>query len=234
MRRCPPMDFRKPCSSAPGGWRMPRRSPYAWRKKPCWRGWSGRPGKATRSRPRTLARTPCRRTRWSASCPLSASSRRILKESKENSAWTVSGSRKLRSNRQNLENQEGFFMLRSIMIAAAAAGLLAVGALSAVAGNSHGKAVSTLATSTTLKGDAISTLASAKGEAKSDAAKADAEATAADTDADDTDEATSDSDAHGDAVSAVAKSDATAAHTTGNKTVNHGGAVSVVARDHDK
>ena len=53
-------------------------------------------------------------------------------------------------------------MLRLILIAAAAAGLLAVGALSAVAGNSHGKAVSTLATSTTLKGetkgDAISTL----------------------------------------------------------------------------
>jgi len=37
-------------------------------------------------------------------------------------------------------------------------------------------------------------------------------------------------DAHGDAVSMVAGSDATAAHTTGAKKVNHGGAVSAVAR----
>ena len=129
-------------------------------------------------------------------------------------------------------------MLRPVMIVAAAAGLLAVGALSAVAGNSHGKAVSTLATSTTLKGDAkgdaISALASARGEAKSDAARVDAAAKAQDTDADDTDEATSDGDAHGDAVSAIAKSDATAAHQTGNKSVNHGGAVSAVAHEHDK
>jgi hypothetical protein len=124
------------------------------------------------------------------------------------------------------------------MVVAAAAGLLAVGAVSAVAGNAHGKAVSTLATSTTLKGearcDAISALASARGEAKSDAARVDAAAKAKDTDADDTDEATNDSDAHGDAVSAVAKSDATAAHQRGNKTVNHGGAVSAVAHEHDK
>ena len=65
-------------------------------------------------------------------------------------------------------------MFRSIWIAAGAAVLLAVGALTAVAANSHGKAVSTLATTTTLngeaKGDAISAMASAKGEAKSDAA----------------------------------------------------------------
>jgi hypothetical protein len=118
-------------------------------------------------------------------------------------------------------------MLRLIMVVAAAVGLLAVGALSAVAGNSHGKAVSTLATGTTLKGeakgDAISALASARGEAKSDAARADATADKA-----------AKSDVHGDAVSAVAKSDATAAHKAGNKTVNHGGAVSVAAHDRQK
>ncbi len=55
-------------------------------------------------------------------------------------------------------------MLRSVFVAAAAAMLLAVGALSATAGNSQGKVVSTPATGTTLKGDAIGTLASAKGE----------------------------------------------------------------------
>ncbi len=118
-------------------------------------------------------------------------------------------------------------MLRSIWIAAGAAVLLAVGALTAVAANSHGKAVSTLATSTTLKGeargDAVSALARAKGdatsdgantEAKADAATRDAEADtdAAETEADESTEATeTDKDAHGDAVSAVAKSDATAA-----------------------
>ena len=121
-------------------------------------------------------------------------------------------------------------MLRWMMVVAAAAGLLAVGVLSAVAGNAHGKAVSTLATSTTLKGEARGDAISALASAKSDAARADA----ADVDADDTDEATSDSDAHGDAVSAVAKSDATAAHQTGNKPVNHGGAFSAVAHEHDK
>src|SRR2546422_2799746 len=145
---------------------------------------------------------------------------------------------------RNSENREGYFMLRLITVVAAAAGLLAVGALSAVAGNSHGKAVSALATSTTLKGeargDAISALASARGEAKSDGAKADKAARVAAraaeaSEAEDADEAAeTDEDAHGDAVSAVAKSDATAAHTTGDKTVNHGGAVSAVARDHDK
>ncbi len=127
-------------------------------------------------------------------------------------------------------------MFRSIMIAAAASGLLAVGALSAVAGNSHGKAVSTLAKTTTLtgeaKGDAISALASAKGEAKSDAAKADAEADKAAREAEKAADkaAKGDRDAHGDAVSAVAKNHAaTAAHQNGKMQVNHGGAVSAVA-----
>ena len=133
-------------------------------------------------------------------------------------------------------------MLRLIMIAAAAAGLLAVGALSALAANSHGKPVSTLATSTALKGeakgDAISTLARAKGEAKSDAAKtkaADTDVEAPDEDADETtdEDDSDDNDQHGDAVSAVAKSDATAAHLKGQKKVNHGGAVSAVAHDKD-
>src|SRR5438094_829619 len=99
-------------------------------------------------------------------------------------------------------------MLRSIMIAAAAAGLLAVGALTAVAANSHGKSVSDRARSTTLKaeakGDAVSTLASAKGEAKSDAAKADAAADAVARAADDATASSEDKDTHGDAVSKVA------------------------------
>jgi len=90
-------------------------------------------------------------------------------------------------------------MLRSIMIAAAAAGLLAVGALTAVAATSHGKPVSDLARSTTLsgaaKGDAVKTLASTKSDA--------------------------------------AKNHATAAHENGKNKVNHGGAVSAVARNHD-
>ena len=114
-------------------------------------------------------------------------------------------------------------MFRSILIAAAAAGLLAVGALTAAAANSHGRPVSDLARSTTLtgeaKGDAVSTLASTK----SDAAKA-ARADVA---------ATDDNDAHGDAVSAVARSDATAAHENGKKKINHGGAVSAIAHEHD-
>ena len=75
-------------------------------------------------------------------------------------------------------------MFRSILIAAAAAGLLAVGALTAAAANSHGKAVSDLARSTTLtgeaKGDAVSTLASTKSEAAKADAVADAAARAAD------------------------------------------------------
>jgi hypothetical protein len=62
-------------------------------------------------------------------------------------------------------------MLRSIMIVAAAAGLLAVGALSAVAGNSHGKAVGTLATSTTLKGNSLGAIARATEELRSSAAR---------------------------------------------------------------
>jgi len=70
-------------------------------------------------------------------------------------------------------------MLRSIMIVAAAAGLLAVGAMSAVAGNSHGKMVGTIATSTALKGNSLSAIASATGELQSSAARLNANDTAA-------------------------------------------------------
>ena len=62
-------------------------------------------------------------------------------------------------------------MLRSVIFVAAAAGLLAVGTLSAVAGNSHGKASGTLATSTTLKGHSISAITRATGELQSSAAR---------------------------------------------------------------
>src|SRR5438309_5375183 len=121
-------------------------------------------------------------------------------------------------------------MFRSIWIAAGVAALLAVGALTAVAANSHGKAVSTLATGATLKGeakgDSISTLASVKGETRSDAAKVETATRDSESDAEAAD---ADNDAHGDAVSAVAKSDATAAHANGKKKVNHGGAVSEAA-----
>ncbi|HET9847409.1 MAG TPA: hypothetical protein VFR68_02495 [Candidatus Dormibacteraeota bacterium] len=139
-------------------------------------------------------------------------------------------------------------MLRSILITAAATAVLAVGAVSAFASNSHGKAVSHLARTTTLeaaaRAEAVSTLASSKGDVIADAAKADAKTDAAareaEQDTDEADEATdesteasdTDADAHGAAVSKVAKSDATAAHQTGEKKVNHGGAVSAVAQKH--
>src|ERR1700686_4820238 len=70
-------------------------------------------------------------------------------------------------------------MFRSIMIVAAAAGLLAVGAMSAVAGNSHGKAVGTLATSTILKGNSLSAIVRATGELRASAARLNASDNAA-------------------------------------------------------
>ena len=130
-------------------------------------------------------------------------------------------------------------MFRSIMIGAVATAVLAVGAVSAFASNTHGKAVSHLAGATTLtgeaKGDAISALARSQGDAKSDAAKAEAttaEATKAE--ATKAEATTADRDAHGDAVSAIAKKDGDADDTAlGNhgkhKKPNHGGAVSEVA-----
>src|SRR5437868_2844112 len=111
-------------------------------------------------------------------------------------------------------------MLRSIIIAVVATGLLAAGALTALAANSHGNAVSDLARGTALtseaKGDAVSALAGTKSSAKK-AAGADADEANDEVDS-------ADNDAHGDAVSAVAQSDVTAAHQTGKKKVNHGGA----------
>jgi hypothetical protein len=120
-------------------------------------------------------------------------------------------------------------MLRSIIIGVVATGLLATGALTALAANSHGIAVSDLARGTALtseaKGDAVSAQAGTKSSAKK----------AARTDADEAnDEAGSgDNDAHGDTVSAVAQSEVTAAHQNGKKKVNHGGAVSAAAHNQD-
>jgi hypothetical protein len=144
-------------------------------------------------------------------------------------------------------------MLRSILIGAAAAGLLIVGALTGLASNSHGTAVRQLATSSTLKGeargDAVSALAKGAAQAATGAttttpttpqtttpakAETDVEAeTETDTDTDtdtetdvDTD---TENDTQGDAVSGMAKSEATAAHENDKHQSNHGGAVSEAA-----
>ena len=117
------------------------------------------------------------------------------------------------------------------------AALFGVGLISAAAANNtHGAAVSAVAKGKAqigeARGDAVSLVASANGEARSDAAKADAIADKAARTAEKAADkaAKTTGDAHGDAVSMVARSDATAAHTTGAKKVNHGGAVSAVAR----
>ncbi len=115
------------------------------------------------------------------------------------------------------------------------AALFGLGLISAAAAN-HGEAVSAVAKAKAqvgeARGDAVSLVASANGVARSDNAKADAKQDKAvrilDKAADKAAKTTGD--AHGDAVSMVARSDATAAHTTGAKKVNHGGAVSAVAR----
>jgi hypothetical protein len=103
-------------------------------------------------------------------------------------------------------------------IVLAASVVFGLGLVTAAAANSHGEAVSALAKASKslvgeARGDVVSALAKTNG--KSDQTKA---------------AATSARDAHGDAVSTIAQSDATAAHTTGNKTVNHGGAVSAAAQ----
>ena len=116
------------------------------------------------------------------------------------------------------------------------AALFGLGLISAAAANTHGAAVSAVAKAKTqvgeARGDQVSALAKTQGDLKSDEAKADATAAKA---ARATEKAAdkaakTNRDAHGDAVSMVARSDATAAHTTGAKKVNHGGAVSAVAR----
>jgi len=128
------------------------------------------------------------------------------------------------------------------------AALFGLGLISAAAANNtHGAAVSAVAKAKAqvgeARGDQVSALAKTQGDLKSDAAKADAKADKADRTAEKAANAAAraldkaadkaaktNNDAHGDAVSMVAKSDATAAHTTGAKKVNHGGAVSAVAR----
>jgi len=103
---------------------------------------------------------------------------------------------------------------KSVVLAVSA--VFGLGLVTAAAANSHGEAVSGLAKASKAlvgeaRGDAISALAKTNG-------RSDGTSTA------------TERDSHGDAVSAIARSDATAAHLTGNKTVNHGGAVSAAAR----
>jgi hypothetical protein len=91
-------------------------------------------------------------------------------------------------------------------IVLAVSAVFGLGLVTAAAANSHGAAVSALAKASKslvgeARGDAVSALAKTNGKS-----------------------------AHGSAVSTIAQSDATAAHTTGNKAVNHGGAVSTAAR----
>jgi UPF0716 family protein affecting phage T7 exclusion len=125
-------------------------------------------------------------------------------------------------------------MLRSILIAVAAAGMLIAGALTALANTSFGRPVTDRATTTSLHTVASTSSRPTNTQAAKPAVKADEDTAETDTDTDTDEDATeTDNDTHGDAVSAVAKSDATAAHETGNKTVNHGGAVSAVARQHE-
>ena len=93
---------------------------------------------------------------------------------------------------------------------------LAAFLVTAGAANSHGDAVSDLAKASKAlvgeaRGDVISALAKTNGRSHR------------------TKTAATERDGQGDAVSAIARSDATAAHSTGDKTVNHGGAVSAAA-----
>jgi len=104
-------------------------------------------------------------------------------------------------------------------IVLAASVVFGLGLVTAAAANSHGEAVSNLAKASKslvgeARGDAVSALAKTNG--RSDRSKA---------------AATTERDTQGDAVSTIARSDATAAHTTGDKTVNHGGAVSAAAHN---
>jgi hypothetical protein len=98
----------------------------------------------------------------------------------------------------------------------AVSAVFGLGLVTAAAANSHGEAVSDLAkTSKALVG-------AARGEAISDLAKTNGRS-------DRTKTAATERDGHGDAVSKIARGDATAAHSTGDKAVNHGGAVSAAA-----
>ena len=91
-----------------------------------------------------------------------------------------------------------------------------LGMATVAAANSHGEAVSDLAKASKAlvgeaRGDAVSALAKTNGRS------------------DRTTTAAAAHNGHGAAVSAIARSEATAAHSTGKKTVNHGGAVSAAA-----
>ena len=104
---------------------------------------------------------------------------------------------------------------KSIVLAVSA--VFGFGLVTAAAANSHGEAVSDLAKASKAlvgeaRGDAVSALAKTNG-------RSDQASTAA-----------TERESHGDAVSAIARSEATAAHSTGNKSVNHGGAVSAAAQ----
>jgi hypothetical protein len=94
-------------------------------------------------------------------------------------------------------------------IVLAVSAVFGLGLVTAAAADSHGGVVIALAKTSTLvgaaRGEAISALAKTNGRSDRTATN------------------------HGDAVSMVAKSDATAAHATGDKAVNHGGAVSAAA-----
>jgi len=103
-------------------------------------------------------------------------------------------------------------------IVLAGSAVFGLGLVTAAAANAHGEAVSDLAKASKAlvgeaRGDAVSALAKTNGRS------------------DETSTAATERDSHGDAVSAIARSEATAAHSTGNKTVNHGGAVSAAARE---
>ncbi len=102
-------------------------------------------------------------------------------------------------------------------IVLAVSAVFGLGLVTAAAANSHGDAVSDLAKASKAlvgeaRGDIVSALAKTNG--RSDRSKT----------------AATERDGQGDTVSAIARSDATAAHSTGDKAVNHGGAVSAAAR----
>jgi len=102
-------------------------------------------------------------------------------------------------------------------IVLAVSAVFGLGLVTAAAANAHGEAVSDLAKASKAlvgeaRGDAVSALA--KTNSRSDQAST----------------AATERKSHGDAVSAIARSEATAAHSTGNKSVNHGGAVSAAAQ----
>ena len=101
-------------------------------------------------------------------------------------------------------------------IVLAASAVFGLGLVTAAAANSHGEAVSDLTKASQAlvgeaRGDAVSALAKING--RSDRTKT----------------AAAERDGQGDTVSAMARSDATAAQSTGDKIVNHGGAVSAQA-----